>query len=45
MCKHNITNQVNREEEEIQAEVRNLYATQSDMNQFDALELFGIPIE
>jgi hypothetical protein len=45
MYEHNITNQINREEEEILSQVRNLYATQSDMNQFDALELFGIPIE
>jgi hypothetical protein len=45
MYKHNNKNKVNREEEEILSQVRNLYATQQDMNHHDAIELFGIPIE
>jgi hypothetical protein len=45
MYKHSTTNTVNREEEEIISQVRNLYATQTDMNLHDAIELFGIPIE
>jgi ribonuclease HI len=45
MYEHNSINTVNREEEEIISQVRNLYATQTDMNHHDAIELFGIPIE
>jgi hypothetical protein len=45
MYKHDNTNKVNREEEEILAQISNLYATQKDMSHYDAIELFGIPIE
>jgi hypothetical protein len=45
MYEHDITNKVNREEDEILAQIRNLYATQTDMSHYDAIELFGIPIE
>jgi predicted XRE-type DNA-binding protein len=33
------------EHEEILAQISNLYATQNDMSHYDAIELFGIPIE
>jgi hypothetical protein len=36
MHEHNTTNKMNREEEEIISQVQNLYATQADMNHFDA---------
>jgi ribonuclease HI len=45
MYEHDNTNKINREEEEILAQIRNLYATKMDMSHYDAIELFGIPIE
>jgi hypothetical protein len=45
MYEHNSKNMVNREEEEIISQIRNLYATQTDMSHYYAIELFGVPIE
>jgi hypothetical protein len=45
MYDHDNNNLVNREEEEILAQIKNLYATQTDMSHYDAIELFGIPIK
>jgi hypothetical protein len=45
MYERDSSNKVNREEEEILAQIRNLYATQTDMSHYDAIELFGIPVE